>query len=163
MKPVICSFAPYADENSKVLILGSMPGVQSLEKQQYYAHPQNAFWKIMFTLFGSLPVPPDFESRKNLLLDNGIAIWDVLESCEREGSLDSKIRNGKPNKIPELLALHPKIKTLIFNGKESHKIFARTFGDTISLPGVVMPSTSPANTMTFDRKLSEWAMLKTLV
>jgi len=152
----VCSFTALADENSKVLILGSMPGVQSLEKRQYYAHPQNAFWKILFSLFAELPVPTDFESRKKILREKGIALWDVLESCERKGSLDSNIRNGIPNKIPELLASYPNIKALFFNGKESHKIFVKTFGDSIPLPQIVLPSTSPANTMKFESKLLEW-------
>jgi hypoxanthine-DNA glycosylase len=134
-----------------------MPGVQSLEKQQYYGHPQNAFWKIMFTLFAELPVPPEFEHRKRVLMENDIALWDVLESCERHGSLDSNIKNGIPNRIPELLQDHPNIKALIFNGKESHKIFKKTFGDAISLPQLVMPSTSPAYTMKFESKLEAWS------
>ncbi|RZJ70675.1 DNA-deoxyinosine glycosylase [Flavobacterium sp.] len=153
---MISSFPALASKTSKILILGTMPGVKSLEKHEYYAHPQNAFWKIMFSLFSKLPVPPDFESRKKILIANDIALWDVLESCERAGSLDSNIKNGIPNKIPELLENHPNIKALIFNGKESHKIFVKTFGSSISLPQIVMPSTSPANTMKFDMKLENW-------
>lgn len=153
---MICSFPPLADSESAILILGTMPGVQSLQKREYYAHPQNAFWKIMFSLFQQLPVPTDFESRKKILTDNHIALWDVLESCERKGSLDTNIKNGIPNKIPELLAEFPNIKAIVFNGKESHRLFTRTFGNKISLPQIVMPSTSPANTMKFEVKLREW-------
>lgn len=143
-----------------MLILGTMPGVQSLMKQEYYGHPQNAFWKIMFSLFAELPVPVEFDARKQLLLDKNIAVWDVLESCERDGSLDVNIRNGIPNKIPELLSAHPKISALVFNGKESHRLFSKTFGAAISLPQLVMPSTSPANTMKFESKLAEWSRVK---
>lgn len=157
---MINSFPALADENSKILVLGTMPGVQSIEKQQYYAHPQNAFWKILFTLFDELPVPPEFELRKKLLIENGIALWDVLESCHREGSLDSNIKNGIPNKIRELLAAYPNIKTVVFNGKESHRLFVKTFGDSIVLPQIVMPSTSPANTMKFETKLESWSIIK---
>ncbi|NUY79824.1 DNA-deoxyinosine glycosylase [Flavobacterium sp. MAH-1] len=157
---MICSFPALADANSKILVLGTMPGVQSLQKQQYYAHPQNAFWKILFSLFDELPVPSEFELRKKLLIENGIALWDVLESCHREGSLDSNIKNGIPNKIRELLAAYPNIKAVVFNGKESHRLFVKTFGDSISLPQIVMPSTSPANTMKFETKLESWSVIK---
>jgi len=153
---MICSFPPICGENPKILILGSMPGVASLTRQEYYAHAQNAFWKIMFSLLSDLPVPDDFESRKKLMLENHIAVWDVLESCEREGSLDSKIRNGIANPIPQFLDENPLIKAIFFNGKESQKIFVKTFGSTISLPQFSMPSTSPAYTIKFESKLEVW-------
>jgi len=159
---MISSFPPIADDTSRILILGTMPGVQSLEKQQYYGHPQNAFWKIMFSLFGQLPVPTDFESRKKLMLENHVALWDVLESCERKGSLDSNIKNALPNRIPELLESHPTIGALIFNGKESHKLFTRNFGSQILKPQLIMPSTSPANTMKFETKLEAWSAIRGL-
>lgn len=159
---MICSFPPIASPDAEILILGTMPGVQSLEKQQYYGHPQNAFWKIMFSLFADLPVPDDFESRKRLILENRLALWDVLESCEREGSLDSNIKNAVPNRIPELLDTHPTIKTIVFNGKESHRLFTKTFGNTIVKQQLVMPSTSPAYTMKFVEKLEIWSRIKSL-
>lgn len=138
-----------------------MPGGMSLAKQEYYAHPQNQFWKIMFSLFGSLPVPGKFEDRVALLLKNHIALWDVLESCEREGSLDIHIKNHIENNIPALLATHPSIHTIVFNGKESHKFFVRKFGKEIPLRHFVMPSTSPANTVGFEKKLSAWKEIAT--
>ncbi|MBD3583029.1 DNA-deoxyinosine glycosylase [Flavobacterium selenitireducens] len=159
---MICSFPPLATADSEILILGTMPGVQSLDKQQYYGHPQNAFWKILFSLFAELPVPDHFESRKSLLIENRLALWDVLESCERQGSLDSKIRNGIPNRIPELLESHQKIRAIVFNGKESHRLFTRTFGSEIDKPQLVMPSTSPAFTMKFEEKLALWSRIKSL-
>lgn len=160
---MICSFPPLAHENSKILILGTMPGILSLQKQQYYAHPQNGFWKIMFSLFGDLPVPIDFELRKQLLIDSNISLWDVLASCEREGSLDTNIRNAVANDILTLLASYPNIKLIVFNGKESHRLFTKTFGSQITLPQIVMPSTSPANTMKLERKLENWSHLKKLL
>ena len=98
------SFKPSIDNNSKVLILGSMPGVKSLEEQQYYAHPQNRFWKVM----GSICNSPDFPNlayseKLQILLNNNIALWDTIKSCNRIGSLDSDIQNETPNDIRKLL------------------------------------------------------------
>lgn len=117
----------------------------------------------MFSLFGNSQVPVEFESRKQLLTYSNIALWDVLESCEREGSLDTNIRNAVANNIPALLASHPAIRTIVFNGKESHRLYTREFGKEIALPHLVMPSTSPANTMKLERKLENWSHLKKLL
>lgn len=133
-----------------------MPGGMSLAKQEYYAHPQNQFWKVIFNLFETLPVPAKFEDRVAALLRNDIAVWDVLESCEREGSLDVNIKNYVYNDLRALLMAHPKIQTLVFNGKESYRFFGKKFGSDIGLRYFVMPSTSPANTIGFDKKLEEW-------
>ncbi|NMH29073.1 DNA-deoxyinosine glycosylase [Flavobacterium silvaticum] len=157
---MISSFPPFLPDSPKILILGTMPGAMSLLKQEYYAHPQNSFWKIMFTLFSGLPVPSDFETKKKLILDNHIALWDVLESCERKGSLDSQIRNAVENKIPDLIKHNPSIRAIFFNGQESHKIFVRKFGNEIDLPRIVLPSTSPAHTMKFDKKLEAWSQIE---
>lgn len=157
MDQTITSFAPIAAENSKVLILGTMPGAMSLEKQEYYAYPQNQFWKIMFTLFAELPVPTHFEAKKALILQNKIALWDVLANCERKGSLDIHIKNQTENDIPGFLKKHTTIKAILFNGKESHKYYIRKFGTPEGIDYYVMPSTSPANTTAFEIKLQAWA------
>ncbi len=155
----ISSFPPFAHPDSKILILGTMPGVMSLTKQEYYAHKQNQFWKIMFSLFGQAPVPEIFSEKVQLLHDNRIALWDVLQHCEREGSLDSNIKNQVENDIPSLLAMHPKIRTIVFNGQQSHKFFIRKFAQIEGIQYLVMPSTSPAHTMKFEDKRKAWSAL----
>jgi hypoxanthine-DNA glycosylase len=153
---MIASFPPYINDDAAVLILGTMPGAMSLFKQEYYAHKQNAFWKIMYTLYGELPVPDDFEAKKKLLKQNNIALWDVLKNCEREGSLDTNIKNHVENDIEGLLAQYPNIRKILFNGKESYKYFQRKFGTIENVGIVVLPSTSPANTIKFEKKLEAW-------
>ena len=101
---MIQSFLPIIPNNPTVLILGTMPGIASLQQQQYYGHPRNHFWKIIAHLYNSNEIPTHYEDRKNILLQNNIALWDVLEFCEREGSLDIAIKNPIPNQILNLLA-----------------------------------------------------------
>lgn len=134
-----------------------MPGIQSLNKQEYYGNPRNQFWKIIFTLFSSNPVSDNFETKVSLLQKNKIGLWDVLAYCERKGSLDIHIKNQTENDIPAVLKAFPKIKTLVFNGKESHKYFIRKFGSVSGIQYQLMPSTSPAHTISFDAKLKSWA------
>jgi len=153
---MICSFPPFINKNTKALILGTMPGATSLEKQEYYAYRQNHFWKIIYSLFGTLPVSEVFEEKKKLLQQNNIGLWDVLQNCEREGSLDTNIRNHQENDFHTLFAEYPSVKTLIFNGKESHKYFIKKFGQLEGITYHVMPSTSPANTMRFEKKFEIW-------
>ena len=160
---MICSFPPILNKQTELLVLGTMPGATSLQQQEYYAYKQNHFWKIMFTLLHELPVPALFEQKAQLLLRNKIGLWDVLQHCEREGSLDTNIRNHQENDFESLLSEYPLIKTLVFNGQQSHKFFLRKFGQLQGIRYFVMPSTSPANTMSFEKKLSAWsAVIKQL-
>jgi hypoxanthine-DNA glycosylase len=152
----IASFPPLADDNTRILILGTMPGVTSLTKQEYYGHRQNAFWKIIYSVYASLPVAEIFEEKVALLQQNGIGLWDVLADCERKGSLDIHIKNHTENDIEGLLEEFPRIRKIIFNGKESHKYFERKFKKIEGITYYVMPSTSPANTMKFEEKLRIW-------
>ncbi len=154
---MIRSFPPFIDYETEILILGTMPGITSLEKQEYYAHPRNHFWKIIYTLFDQLPVSLVFEEKIQLLRNNKIGLWDVLENCERKGSLDIHIKNHRANDFESLFKKYPKIKTIIFNGKESHKFFLKSFGQIKGITYHVMPSTSPANTMSFENKLIIWS------
>jgi len=153
---MIASFPPIVNNHSEILILGTMPGAMSLVKQEYYGHKQNAFWKIIYSLFSELPVAEHFADKKQLLLENNIAVWDVLAYCERKGSLDIHIKNQTENDIPELLRQFPKITKILFNGKESYKYFHRKFGDIEGISYHIMPSTSPANTIKFEDKLHFW-------
>ncbi len=133
-----------------------MPGIASLQKQHYYGHPRNHFWKIIAYLFNSDVIPEKYEDRKALLLSNHIALWDVLQYCDREGSLDTAIKNPIPNSITKVLAQNETITKIIFNGKESHKFFLKYFGILENVSYHIVPSTSPANTMKFEQKLELW-------
>ncbi|XOQ26657.1 MAG: DNA-deoxyinosine glycosylase [Mitsuokella multacida] len=139
--------SPNIDQNCKVLILGSMPGVKSLEEQQYYAHPQNRFWPMMAHLLKE-ELPTDYQAKLSLLLHHHIALWDSIGSCEREGSLDSAIRNEKGNDFSALLKEYPNIRTICFNGGKSAQTFKRYNKELLKRKDIAfhaMPSTSPAN------------------
>jgi hypoxanthine-DNA glycosylase len=153
---LINSFPYFIDSKTEILILGTMPGVMSLEKQEYYGHPRNHFWKILYSIFDALPIAHSFEEKKDFLLSNKIGLWDVLENCERKGSLDIHIKNHKENDFQNLFKKFPGITKIIFNGKQSHAFFTKKFGQIEGITYLVMPSTSPANTMTFENKLKNW-------
>ena len=162
MQKRISSFPPIISEGSKILILGSVPGVKSLEMQQYYAHPQNQFWKIIFKLFEE-DFTADYQKRTEIIRKNNIALWDVIDSCEREGSLDTKIRNEEHNDILKILRDHPNIKAVFCNGQKSFKNLKKILGKESEIPIFVLPSTSPLHTVSFDKKLAEWEILKTFL
>lgn len=157
--PRLRSFAPVADADARVLILGSMPGKESLRQQQYYAHPHNAFWKIMGDLAGAHPALP-YTERLQHLKDNGIALWDVLHSCEREGSLDSDIEQEAPNDFVAFFVGHPNITRVYFNGAKAEQSFKKFVLGKQTLPPlefVRLPSTSPAHAgMRYEEKLKVW-------
>lgn len=154
------SFLPINSPTSKVLILGTMPGIKSLEMQQYYAHPRNSFWKILFTILGE-DFSEEYELRRNLLLNNNIALWDVLQYCERTGSLDSAIRNEIVNDFTLFFKENPEVTTIIFNGQKAAALFKKHVKTKKSYHVVTMPSTSPAHAgKTFESKLAEWKLLK---
>ncbi|MFL9833818.1 DNA-deoxyinosine glycosylase [Chryseobacterium terrae] len=155
MQNRISSFPPFIDEESKILILGSIPGVKSLEKQQYYAHPQNKFWKIIFELLNE-KFTEDYSERINILKKNHIAIWDVIDSCERKGSLDSEIKNEEANKIEELLDQYQNIQAIFCNGGKSYKNLQKLLGKNFRIPIYLLPSTSPLHTISFERKFEDW-------
>jgi hypoxanthine-DNA glycosylase len=151
------SFPYFIDSRTEILILGTMPGAVSLAKQEYYANPRNHFWKIICTLFEALPIPENFEEKIKILQSNKIGLWDVLENCERKGSLDIHIKNQTENDFESLLKEYPAISKIVFNGKQSHAFFSKKFGQIEGITYYVMPSTSPANTMTFENKLKIWS------
>jgi len=153
---LLSSFPPIVDTETEILILGTMPGAMSLQKQEYYAHKQNQFWKILFTVFDNGTVPELFQEKCEVLQQNKIGLWDVLAHCERNGSLDIHIKNHTENDIIGLLQKFPKIKRILFNGKESHRYFMKKFGTIDGIDFYVMPSTSPANTVKFEEKLKLW-------
>lgn len=152
----ISSFPPIINNESKILILGSIPGVKSLEMQQYYAHPQNKFWKIIFELFNE-KFTKDYDERIKILEKHHIALWDVIDTCERIGSLDSEIRNEEANKIEELLQNFPNIKAIFCNGQKSYKNLQKILGKKFRMPIIVLPSTSPAYAgLKYEEKLLSW-------
>ena len=151
----IFSYPPIADASARILVLGTMPSVESLRQGFYYAHPRNAFWRIMAESFGE-ELPVSMEDKKSLLLRNGIALWDTLRSCEREGSLDSAIQRPEPNDIPALLAECPYIRKICFNGAASETLFMRHIGPVEGVEMIRLPSTSPAYTLAYAKKLAVW-------
>lgn len=159
----IQGFPPISAADARVLILGSMPGKPSLSVQQYYAHPRNAFWKIMGDLFGVDPAA-SYEKRNAELIENRIAVWDVLQLCTRESSLDSDIDDSSivPNHLERFLSEHPAIRLIGLNGAKAAKLFERHVVPTLSpenasIPRVRLPSTSPANAAaSYDEKLRAW-------
>lgn len=155
MQNRISSFPPLIDHQSEILILGSIPGVKSLEMQQYYAHPQNKFWKIILELLNE-DFTEDYSKRIETLKKHHIALWDVIDSCERKGSLDSEIKNEEANQIDELLKEHPNVKAIFCNGGKSYKNLQKLLGKNYRLPIFLMPSTSPLHTISFERKFEEW-------
>ena len=158
---IIQSFAPIEHKHATVLILGSMPGIASLRAGEYYAHPRNYFWRMMGALISLDPKSP-YEQRVDTLKTAGIAVWDVLQSCRREGSLDASIDKASqtPNNFQAFFACHSNITHVYFNGSAAEWIYSRNV-----LPGLKvqqieylrLPSTSPANaSIPFERKLEAW-------
>jgi hypoxanthine-DNA glycosylase len=152
-------FPPVSDCNATVLILGSMPGKESLKQNRYYAHAQNTFWKILGELVGAHAHLP-YADRLHRLTDAHIALWDVLASCERESSLDTHIRNEKVNNFAAFFALHPHITHVFFNGAKAEQSFNKFVLLIQKLPPLTfqrLPSTSPAHAgMSFAEKLLAW-------
>ena len=160
------SFAPSIDNNSRILILGSMPGVKSLEEQQYYAHPQNRFWKVMGDICNEPKLHEfNYDLKLKALLKNNIALWDTLKTCERNGSLDSDIQNETPNDIRKLLKKYPNIKIICLNGNKSYSAFKKYFPDLLEKYNCYkMPSTSPANARySLDKLITEWNKFSSLL
>jgi len=158
------SFAPIEDRNARVLILGSMPGLASLAAGQYYAHPQNAFWRIISELLQCDPASA-YPARVAALKSARIALWDVLQSCTRAGSLDASIERDTQvaNDFRTFFRKHGKIGHLFFNGAKAEACFRKHVAGKIntgSIEFVRLPSTSPANaSMSFARKLRAWRMI----
>jgi hypoxanthine-DNA glycosylase len=152
----LVGLAPLVSPATRVLILGSFPGTRSLQTQQYYAHPQNQFWKIVQAIWPSVPridCANSYEKRSEWLLARGLGVWDVYASCQREGSLDTAIRDAVVNDIAGLRL--PQLAAIAHNGGESYKHAKHTA--SLGVPVYKLPSTSPANaSWTFERKLAAW-------
>ena len=161
------SFEPVSRADAKILILGSLPGVQSLQQQQYYAHPRNAFWPIMAALFNDGQVPTEYLSRLNMLLQRQIALWDVIAEGRRLGSLDSSIESAsvRQNDFNGFFRRHQALRYVFFNGGKAEQQFKvnvikRQCPDLSALKLQRLPSTSPAlASMTLADKLQQWQIV----
>ena len=160
----VTGFPPIADNNAVILILGSMPSIKSLEHQQYYAHPRNSFWFIITKLLSSSDTELEYEQKKALLLHNRIALWDVLNTCQRKGSLDSSIKNESTvvNDFNTFFIDHPLIKAVYFNGTRAQQEYMKHILPTLdekflSIEYKRLPSTSPAMaSLNREQKLQQW-------
>ena len=154
------SFPPIADPRARVLVLGTLPGEESLRRREYYAHPRNLFWRIVFALFEMAPAV-DYGDRLACVAARRIALGDVCELAEREASADSAIRRERPNTIDRLLDAHPLIRAVAFNGSGARRLHDRHFTRRAELTYLALPSTSPAHArMDFAAKLAHWTALR---
>ena len=159
MQPVKRSFPPVVNADTRVLVLGSLPGEQSLARAQYYAHPRNHFWRLMGEVIGADLVALDYAGRLDALLKARIGLWDVVASASRSGSLDGNIRDHRPNALAELAATLPELGAVAFNGGTSARIGQKELAET-GLTLVPLPSSSPAYTLAYERKREAWLRLR---
>lgn len=151
-------FEPVYNADSKILILGSFPSVKSREQQFYYGHPQNRFWKVIAALTGT-PVPQTIEEKKKMLLENGIAVWDVIAECEIIGSSDSSIRNVVPTDLQRILQT-AQIRQIYANGNTAKRLFEKFQMKACGRTVTGLPSTSPANAaFSLDRLIGSWKQI----
>ena len=152
----IHNIQPIFDENSNILILGSFPSVKSREENFFYAHPQNRFWRVISAIYSS-KTPTTIDDKKQFLINHKIALWDVIESCEIDGSSDSSIKSVTPNRIDIILNI-AKIQKIFTNGKTAHRLFEKYIAPKYSVGDICLPSTSPANaTYSLERLRMIWS------
>lgn len=154
-------FPPLYNKDSKILILGSFPSVKSREQMFFYGHPQNRFWKVLSAVFNS-KLPETIEEKKQFLLKHGIALWDVIASCEITGSSDSSIKNVKVNDL-SVIFKEADIRQIFVNGRTAEKYFKKYTKDKIKRDALCLPSTSPANAAwSLDELCKKWSVLKSI-
>ena len=152
-------FPPLFDKNSKILILGSFPSVKSRDQMFFYGHPQNRFWKVVSSVLDK-DVPHTIDDKKNFLLSNKIALWDVIASCDITGSSDSSIKNVTANDLTEILN-NADINQIFVNGKTAEKYYNKYIRDVIDMNAVCLPSTSPANAgWSIEKLIENWNIIK---
>lgn len=153
-----CAFPPLINQQSCVLILGTLPGEDSLKYQQYYGHQRNHFWRIIGDIIGLPLTTADYTERCEAILAHRFALWDTLRQAKRQGSLDSCIRDPQPNDIPALLRDYPNIRAIGFNGKQAERFFKPHLAHLPrELSLLSLPSTSPAYTLAYEKKLAQWS------
>lgn len=151
-------FGPLFNDSSRVLILGSFPSVKSREQNFFYGHPQNRFWRVIAAVLRQ-PVPESIEEKKQLILANGLALWDSIASCEITGSSDASIRNARANDIGIILD-NCKIEGIYCNGRKSHELYCKYIEPETGRSAVCLPSTSPANAQwTLEKLIEAWSVI----
>jgi double-stranded uracil-DNA glycosylase len=154
-------FPPVTRPDTRLLVLGSLPGAVSLARQRYYAHPQNLFWRLIGAAIGRDLVPLDYEARLAALLDAGVGLWDTVAAATRAGSLDAAIRLHEASDLAALAATLPELKAVAFNGGTSARIGRRQLAGVTGLDLVDLPSSSPAYaSLPYTRKLEAWLALR---
>lgn len=155
VEPLLLGLAPVVAPQTRLLVLGSFPGVASLAAQQYYGHPRNQFWPLLGALFRQSLADWPYERRLAFVRAQGLGIWDVYARCRRPGSLDADIRDAEPNDLAGLAATLPRLALIAHNGGESARAMRIT--RTLGVPVVRLPSTSPAHaSWSFERKCAAW-------
>lgn len=153
-------FLPVINEDAKILVLGSMPSEQALKLKEYYGNKQNRFWSIVFNVFKQQEIPADYQAKVDFLKENKVALWDVLATCERIGSLDSAIKNEQINDFGSLFTYYKNIQRVCFNGQKAWQTFFKYHNNLLkekNIDYVVLPSTSPANARySFTELLVKW-------
>ncbi len=153
------TFEPIFNKDSKILILGSLPSVKSREEGFYYGHPQNRFWSVLSSIY-NLEIPKTIDEKIEMLINNNIAIWDVIESCDIIGSSDSSIKNVIPADLSKILN-NSNIQNIYANGKTASKLYKKYSEKNTGIKIIELPSTSPANaTYTLDRLIEVWKVIK---
>jgi len=163
--PTVEGLNPIIDNNARILILGSMPSTESLRKSEYYANPRNQFWRVIFSIFDSV-LETSYMAKTSFLKGKRIALWDVIRSCIRERSSDSKITQVSINDFNSILETYPKIKHLCFNGQKAFTIFQKRvkLNASSQITLTALPSSSPANArMSVEAKIRDWAIIKTFL
>ena len=158
MTHVIHKIPPVYNKNSQILILGSFPSVKSREGRFFYHHKQNRFWKVLSTIVNDV-LPETIDEKKDFWLKNHIAVWDVIASCDIEGSSDSSIKNAVPNDFSDILKAAP-IRKIYTNGGTAYKLYHKYCEKVTGIKAMKLPSTSPANaSYSLDRLISEWKVI----
>jgi double-stranded uracil-DNA glycosylase len=153
-------FDPVIRGDTRLVLLGSLPGAVSLAKQRYYAHPMNQFWRLIGAVIDQELVALDYEARLETLLDAGIGLWDTVAAATRKGSLDSDIRLHRASDVSDLIGRWPQLRALAFNGSKAAQIGRRQLVGIGGPDLVDLPSSSPALTKSFDEKLKAWLALR---
>lgn len=157
-------FDAVVDQRTRLLVLGSLPGEKSLALQEYYGNRQNKFWLLMSEVIGVELVPLDYSSRLKALLEHGVGLWDVVAEAHRHGSLDSRIRARNDNDLCALLARHPNIKAIGFNGGTAAKLGMKVLGSHAANYQIEeLPSSSPAYTLSYAKKAVRWQALRNVL